>query len=112
MRPTRSRVKKMDVTTKSKLENLIPCVYEYFRQNKPQAGVMDFASMCGEVLCYMTFIGVISSSQKSECVTYTANLIGVAFRNGLPEYVLSEVRNQMSNVSLYSDVAKRIYSNC
>lgn len=102
----------MDGIIKSKLENLIPCVYNYFRQNKPQAGVMDFASMCGEVVCYMTSIGVIPSSQKSECVTYTANLIGAAFRNGLPEYVLSEVRNQMSVVSSYSDVAQRIYSYC
>ena len=102
----------MDEIIKTKLENLIPAVLNYFRQTNPEAGVIDFARMCGEVICYMVSIGVIPSSNKDACVAYTTELIGFAFKNGLPPYVMGVVRDQMSSIYSYSSAVKVIYSNC
>ena len=117
MRPAHIRVGSMDeiiknLIIKEKLEKLVPAVLNYFKQTNPNAGVIDFARMCGEVINYMISIGVIPSSNKDACVTYTTVLIGVAFKNGLPPYVMSVVRDHMRSIYSYSSAAKVIYSNC
>ena len=40
----------MNATINSKFEKLIPVIYYYFKKEKPSAGVMDFAQICGEII--------------------------------------------------------------
>ena len=40
----------MNATINSKFEKLIPVIYYYFKKEKPSAGVMYFAQICGEII--------------------------------------------------------------
>ena len=43
----------MDKLIQQKLEKLIPIIYDYLKQTKPNVGVIDFAQLGAEVINYM-----------------------------------------------------------
>lgn len=58
----------MNATINSKFEKLIPVIYYYFKKEKPSAGVMDFAQICGEIINSLVDNSEISREEKAEYI--------------------------------------------
>lgn len=100
----------MDKLIQQKLEKLIPIIYDYLKQTKPNAGVIDFAQLGAEVINYMEAIYEINYSNKSICQAYLTYLIDLVFKNGLPDFVLQQILLAVQQVRGYSNTAKILYS--
>lgn len=102
----------MNILVKQKLERLIPIIYNYLKQNNPSSGIMDFAQLGGEVINYMEAIQEINYSDKATYQEYLTYLMSLAFKNGLPNFVLQQILSTVKQVNGYSNTAKSLYSKC
>lgn len=102
----------MNALIRQKLERLIPIIYNYLKLNNPRSGVMDFAKLGGEVINYMEAIQEIDYSDKSIYQEYLTHLISLAFKNGLPNFILQQILLTIKQVNGYSSIAKSLYSKC
>lgn len=102
----------MNTLIKQRLERLIPIIYNYLKQNSPSSGVMDFAKLGGEVINYIEAIQEIDYLDKPTYQEHLTYLISLAFKNGLPNFVLQQILLTIKQVNGYSNIAKSLYSKC
>lgn len=98
----------MRSSVQDKLQNVVPAIYSYLKENKPGGGVTDVATIGAQVINYMVATGNITLAEKNECKQYLCKLIGYAFRNGLPENVLRQLYNLMIAENSYNNIASSI----
>ena len=102
----------MNLTINSKFEKLIPVIYYYFKKEKPSAGVMDFAQICGEIINHLEESSEISRNEKAEYIERATTLIGYSFPKGLPSFVLQQIAGYMDNVQGCSALALKLWNEC